>query len=515
MARTLMAVFVIRIAERRIDSILDSALLDYETLEDFDDVRFEGEWSLFKSFGTKKKRDMPRASQIFNSSPPDPEMSLLGSIKDNMGSPFKNISTKGSIADLKAVTRLDSLADRARPSDITDILSGVLLVLQLYEVNPAVVIQAFSQIMFWVSCELFNRILSRKKYTCRSKAVQIKMNITALEDWFRANGLPVKTATQHLEPVTQLLRWLQCLSQIRDFDTLIGTLQTLKALNPPQMRRAVQNYRYEVNEGKMADECSQYLLQLQRDWEHRRQIPTAETEDASIDSLFDGTTALADFTPPTAPECLGELLDSRFMIPFLLPEDVTYLVATPPADAAFAHVVSTSPYFVDGGKMSRPSSRSSFASTRPMGWALPEPKKLRRLPEDFLTWLHEREYQRRQRGHRSNHLQPALDPPLGPSQRVPISTPRKPPMGSEDDSTPTATTTAASMQQAGFPSPGLKTSGSLDQMRQLSKVPFQQVEPRRHDSFELKARTSHPSTPDHVTPTRVPHSAPPRWESRV
>jgi hypothetical protein len=36
------------------------------------------------------------------------------------------------------------------------------------------------------------------------------------------------------------------------------------------MRRAVKEYRYEVNEGRMTDECSQYLAQLQKDWERHR-----------------------------------------------------------------------------------------------------------------------------------------------------------------------------------------------------------------------------------------------------
>ena len=36
------------------------------------------------------------------------------------------------------------------------------------------------------------------------------------------------------------------------------------------MRRAVRDYRYEVNEGRMTDECVQYLTQLQKDWERHR-----------------------------------------------------------------------------------------------------------------------------------------------------------------------------------------------------------------------------------------------------
>jgi hypothetical protein len=37
-----------------------------------------------------------------------------------------------------------------------------------------------------------------------------------------------------------------------------------------QMRRAVKDYKCEVHEGRMTEECSQYLAQLQKDWERHR-----------------------------------------------------------------------------------------------------------------------------------------------------------------------------------------------------------------------------------------------------
>ncbi len=44
----------------------------------------------------------------------------------------------------------------------------------------------------------------------------------------------------------------------------------MKSINPLQMRKAVKEYRYEVNEGRMTDECNQYLAQMQKDWERQR-----------------------------------------------------------------------------------------------------------------------------------------------------------------------------------------------------------------------------------------------------
>lgn len=72
------------------------------------------------------------------------------------------------------------------------------------------------------------------------------------------------------QPHAILTHGLQCHSSIDQFTSLIDTVQTMKSLNPIQMRRAVRDYRYEVSEPRMDEECAQYLTQLQKDWERRR-----------------------------------------------------------------------------------------------------------------------------------------------------------------------------------------------------------------------------------------------------
>jgi hypothetical protein len=503
---------VIRLTEQRIDEILGAAILDYETLEEVSDVRFEGEWNLFgRGLTLKKKRDtIPRAGSIFANGNGTPDRSSLpsaasifGSVKE--GSPFRTPIRQQSTQNLRSSARngnVDSPStplateNAIEPTRVTEILSGILLVLQLYEINPAIIVQAFSQAFLWIAGELFNRILSRKQYLCRSKAVQITMNITVLNDWVRANGLPAKTSTKHLEPLSQLLQWLQCLSGISDFDSL--------------------DYKYEVGETRMTDECAQYLVQLQKDWEKRRgQIGAAHMRQASlghgsenagtsIDSLLDGTTHLAEWTPQSAPECLGELLDNRFMIPFVLPTDPEYLVAMPPFDIAFHALASHSPFITDdSSNSSRLASRSSWSSSRPLGFRLPSHRGIRRLPRDFFSWLKDKEAEHRLRRdvRQPETLVPAPNPPLGllgPDQRstqpVPIATSGLPSTPREDaNQTPTAS--SATYQTASFPSPGLKTSGSIDELRakarqQVHSSDFQPVLPRhrRSESYELEER---------------------------
>jgi hypothetical protein len=422
-ATPLTAVFIIRIAERKIDEILEPAMLDFEALEDFDGVRFADEWNIFRSFGRKNKdkRETPLAAAVF--SPPTTPSKRGDGAESPLRTHQRSMSRPTSIQDLRATVVAAKaeakeviangigkaqavLGDKPSPRKVADILTSVLLVLQLYEVNPAFNVQVFSQTFFWISSELFNRIITRRKYLCRTKAVQIRMNITALEDWTRANGLPPHIASRHFVPIMQLLQWLQCASQIKEFDMLIGTVQNLRSLNPLQMRRAVRDYRYEVNEGRMADDCNQYLLQLVRDWEQRRvhisvqqaedaETPTATSRDdhaMPIEALFDGSVSLAEWLPETGPEALGELLDSRHMLPFLIPQDTEFLLARPPTDAAFSNLMTEKPPLPDGSIPSRPLSVASYSSTKPMGWEAPTHKAISKLPDDFFAWMKQRQH---------------------------------------------------------------------------------------------------------------------------
>lgn len=50
----------------------------------------------------------------------------------------------------------------------------------------------------------------------------------------------------------------------------LGLKRSVELKNVFQMRRAVRDYKYEVEEGKMNEECIQYLTQLQKDWERHR-----------------------------------------------------------------------------------------------------------------------------------------------------------------------------------------------------------------------------------------------------
>ena len=317
-------VFIIRDAERRIDKVLDAAMLDHEAIPGFEEVRFEGEWKFMKTlagsvkgigqqgslsqgmtsssssrrpisqiFGSGRKDDLPSSSSLtdgtfeampLSSSPslgngrpshpfgsatvgPSSFRTLGGdsSPRKGVGEPFR------AIREVSYQASATDLLSAPTPRTISSLLTSTLQVLQLYEINPAIIIQALSQIFFWVGCELFNRVITRKRYLCRSRAIQIRMNVSALEDWARSNALPLSIVHAHLSPLSQLISWLQCQSSLQEFDGLIATMQGLKALTPVQMRRVVKDYRYEVGETRMSEECLQYLDQLIIDWKRRQE----------------------------------------------------------------------------------------------------------------------------------------------------------------------------------------------------------------------------------------------------
>lgn len=411
-------VFVIRVVEKRIDPLIDTALLDHSPLaSEFDSVKFEDEWNFFRSLTSGRKKTTPASPPQTKASPSPPvpqsptfkssgnetngrPASSSISERSSIIKPFASLRFSRATASVSSITSITSTTivpnrdvptppptsnqipnnpNGPSPATVTSILTALHTLLSLYGINPALIVQANSQIFYWTSSELFNRLISRKRYLCRSRAMQVGMNVGVLEEWVARIGLP-RGISSHFTPVRQLLSWLQCLSSITDFAALIDTIQTMKGLNPLQMRRAVKDYRFEVNEGRMTDECGQYLAQLQKDWERQRiklgveiarkerqreqdeELPSSSSEEAVndaasrssdsktrerdemqllIDNLFDPDHPKSEWTAPKPPEALGELMNSRYMIPLIFPSDPALIVASSSSDALHPPAIYT------------------------------------------------------------------------------------------------------------------------------------------------------------------------------
>lgn len=195
---------------------------------------------------------------------------------------------------------------------------------------------------------------------------------------------------------------------------LLSTVSQMKKLNPLQLRRAVRDYRYEVNEPRMTEECSTYLAQLQRDWERRAlnigsdylvakirkrtsvssslNSSTLEAEadlHTPIDQLFDLDFPLASYTPPTGPTSMGEFENSRYMLPLELPHD-RYFSAVPPRRAAWEGAMPTLAR-LRGTYHESPreteESLNSVSSSRPLRYRLRSLEKIQKLPDNFVDWF--------------------------------------------------------------------------------------------------------------------------------
>lgn len=253
-------ILIIRDAERRMDKVIGAAILDHETIP-FENLEFVGEWKLFRS------KSKPQAPEPMTYRPPPANK-------------------------------------RAQPSprNVTSLLSSTLFVLDLYDIHSVIIAQILAQLFYWIGAELFNHILLNKAYLARTKAMQIRMNISVIEDWARANNRSpehyedgslttsgenaVEAARKYFTPVIQLLQWLQCFSSLGDnpdsLESLENTLKQFTKLSPQQLLHSSSNYRYEKEEKglpkiarkrlmSLAAEKKKHLDKMRRDREARTQ----------------------------------------------------------------------------------------------------------------------------------------------------------------------------------------------------------------------------------------------------
>ena len=250
-------ILIIRDAERRMDKVLKSAILDHETIP-FDHLEFAGEWNIFRSK---------------NKAQPEP------------------VSYKPPAPNKRA---------QLSPRNVTSLLSSTLFVLDLYDIHSVIISQILAQLFYWIGAELFNHILSNKMYLARTKAMQIRMNISVLEDWARTNNRSpehyengslstsgentIDAARKHLTPVIQLLQWLQCFSSL-DYstdsqDSLENTINQMTRLTPNQLLHSTGHYRYEKEERTLPKTARKRLVTLQSESQKRWEQMRREREKA-------------------------------------------------------------------------------------------------------------------------------------------------------------------------------------------------------------------------------------------
>ena len=173
--------FCIRDTEQRLDKVLDASLLDHQAMPGFEDVKFESEWRFVKAITSRAKKEMYSSSLGFSPTLRPSVMGLFGSPErkpsyqgpPNSSSPEVSSSMSRSrtpsVPNLRLTlastfsTPLPIQPESFSPKTVTSILSNTLYILQQYDFagHPALLVQAFSQLLYWLASELFNRILAK------------------------------------------------------------------------------------------------------------------------------------------------------------------------------------------------------------------------------------------------------------------------------------------------------------------------------------------------------------------
>jgi len=132
---------------------------------EFEAVQFESEWSFLRPFTTKRKAAPPPSPNKpggMPSSPTSPSrllsptqsQSTMSSSNSRAFSSLRQTITRGR--GQSSAPPLSSIFQDAPPPpsplDLTSFLASLHMLLILSDINPAIITQLWSQVMYWTSC---------------------------------------------------------------------------------------------------------------------------------------------------------------------------------------------------------------------------------------------------------------------------------------------------------------------------------------------------------------------------
>src|ERR1043165_8778991 len=132
-------VLLVKDAQRRIDKVLEASMLEFDTIPGLDDVRFEGEWRVFKHFQRRSK---------------SPVKSYNPTVNNLQSSSSLRRSSSASILPIFRGPPSPRQRSAPSPRNVTSLLSSTLFVLQTYEIHPMIIEQVMNQLFYFISCEL-------------------------------------------------------------------------------------------------------------------------------------------------------------------------------------------------------------------------------------------------------------------------------------------------------------------------------------------------------------------------
>ncbi|KAJ2907480.1 hypothetical protein GGI21_003846, partial [Coemansia aciculifera] len=244
--------------------------------------------------------------------------SNVGSVarqRPSSGDTFVSTRNSHDVPRLSSSAGTGALFSSPSPRTVTYILDCLLDLLDMCEIHPLVTWGIVRQIFCYLGSESFNRVLTTREFCSRSRAMQIRMNLTLLNDWVRVSGkrlsAPQQPATKdgaqgaetsvqpaasveallykpYFDPVVELLELLQCMSHLPDLAEYFETTAKMPALNVLQQETAVANYRYEINEQRVAQDVVEYLESVAKEV---RDGQRADREKQSLEKVSRRSTA--------------------------------------------------------------------------------------------------------------------------------------------------------------------------------------------------------------------------------
>lgn len=263
--------------DARLEPLLEPCILEYNSVPDFD-VMYKNDWKIFKSKSKNNK--------------------------------------KTSYQEIIDMLYPPSYSEQMKPSPLRVIqtLGALLYILELFYINDTIKQQCLSAVLYFIGSHLFNKVVASKKYCSRVKAMEIRLNLSYIQDWLRNNNLQpfieedatlstlqtwkgddfpdnivgkpsgylanvchfegnerdpmdaayylnplFKIGQYSLQPIVELAEWLQVLTGIKDLDGLKDIVSKFEVIASSTMVQCVRNYHYEVDEKKFSKSLKKWL----------------------------------------------------------------------------------------------------------------------------------------------------------------------------------------------------------------------------------------------------------------
>ncbi|KAM6294831.1 unconventional myosin-Va-like [Aegotheles albertisi] len=136
--------------------------------------------------------------------------------------------------------RRSSAAPAHTVPELLQLLGSFRAALDRHRLAPSVGHQVLRQLLFLISGTTLNYLLLRKDMCSWSRGIQLRYNISQLEQWLRAEGLQQSGAREVLEPLVQAAQLLQVKKVTEEDAAALCSLCTV--LSPQQVVKILRAY---------------------------------------------------------------------------------------------------------------------------------------------------------------------------------------------------------------------------------------------------------------------------------